>query len=111
MPCSGGPFSIYYPSTSTGLDEVPYLTVELLHVGFGSIVVASRVLAIGSPDSAPMRRLVRQAKDEGRLIDATYGRKTKAVLILDSGHILTAALQPETIAGRLGRSREGVKSE
>lgn len=87
------------------------MKVELVHVGFGSVVVASRVLAVVSPESAPMRRLVRQAKDEGRLIDATYGRKTKSVLILDTGHVLTAALQPETIAGRFGHQREGVKSE
>lgn len=74
---------------------------DFISVGFGSSVAINRVLAVVAPDSAPIRRLLRDSRDKGLLIDATFGRKTKAVLILDSGHILTAALQPETIIGRV----------
>ena len=74
---------------------------ELVHVGFGGIVAANRIVAIVSPDSAPVRRLVQEAKDRGVAIDMTYGRKTKAVIILDSGHVALSAIQPETIVSRL----------
>ncbi len=76
---------------------------DLLHVGFGANVVAQRVLTICDPDSAPLKRMVRRAKEEGSVIDVTYGRKVKTVIVLDTGHIVLAALQPETIAGRLQR--------
>jgi len=76
---------------------------DLLHVGFRANVVAQRILAICDPDSAPLKRMVRQAKEEGSVIDVTYGRRVKTVIILDTGHIVLAALQPETIAGRLQR--------
>jgi regulator of extracellular matrix RemA (YlzA/DUF370 family) len=86
------------------------LTTELVHVGFGAIVAANRIVAIVSPDSAPVRRLIQEAKERQMAIDMSYGRKSKAVIILDSGHVAIAAIQPETIAGRLeghrGRSRE-----
>lgn len=75
--------------------------LDFISVGFGSSVAINRVLAVVAPDSAPIRRLLRDSRDKGLLIDATFGRKTKAVLILDSGHVLTAALQPETIIGRV----------
>jgi hypothetical protein len=75
--------------------------VELVHVGFGSIINMTRVLAIVDPDSAPIKRLIQQARDDGRLIDTTYGRKTKALIVLDSGHLLTAALEPRTLMRRL----------
>jgi regulator of extracellular matrix RemA (YlzA/DUF370 family) len=74
---------------------------DFISVGFGSAVAINRVLAVVAPDSAPIRRLLHEARDKGLLIDATFGRKTKAVLILDSGHVLSAALQPETIIGRV----------
>ena len=76
---------------------------DLLHVGFGATVVAQRILAICDPDSAPLKRMVRRAKEEGSVIDVTYGRRVKTVIVLDTGHIVLAALQPETIAGRLQR--------
>jgi len=76
---------------------------DLLHVGFGANVVAQRIVAICDPDSAPLKRMVRLAKEEGSVIDVTYGRKVKTVIVLDTGHIVLAALQPETIAGRLQR--------
>jgi regulator of extracellular matrix RemA (YlzA/DUF370 family) len=79
----------------------PMPAVELVHVGFGSVVNMSRVLAIVDPDSAPIKRMIQQAREEGKLIDTTYGRKTKALLVLDSGHVLTAALEPRTLMRRL----------
>lgn len=75
--------------------------MELLHVGFGGTVAAERILAVCAPDSSPIRRLIRQAKDKGAVIDLTYGRKVKAVIVLDTGHVALVALQPETIASRL----------
>lgn len=74
---------------------------KLLNVGFGNVVVANRIVAIVSPDSAPMKRLKEEAKETGKLIDATYGRKTRAIIAIDSNHIVLSALQPETIANRL----------
>ncbi len=74
--------------------------MQLINVGFGNIVSANRIIAIVSPESAPVKRLVQEAKDKGNAIDATCGRRTRAVLIMDSNHILLSALQPETIAGR-----------
>jgi len=81
--------------------------VELLHIGFGSVVAVSRVLAIMAPDSSPIRRMLQEAKSANRLIDLTYGRRTKSVLVLDSGHLILAPIHPETMAGRLGRQRGG----
>jgi regulator of extracellular matrix RemA (YlzA/DUF370 family) len=84
------------------------VSTELVHVGFGDSVAANRIVAIISPDSAPVRRLVQVAKERGLAIDMTHGRKTKAVIVLDSGHVAMVALQPETIANRLeqGRGRQ-----
>ena len=75
--------------------------MKLLNIGFGNMVAANRLLAIVSPDSAPIKRIIQDAKDSGRLIDATYGRRTRAVLMMDSDHVILSALQPETVAGRL----------
>ena len=69
--------------------------------GYGNVVAAERILAVLSPDSAPIKRMVQEARDRGCLVDATYGRRTRAVLIMDSDHIVLSALQPETVAGRL----------
>ena len=79
--------------------------IELVHVGFKNIVAINRVLAIVSPDSAPVKRMMKEAKANSTLIDVTNGRKTKAVLILDSGHLVLAALQPDTIMTRLNQQR------
>ena len=74
--------------------------MQLINVGFGNIVSANRIIAIVSPESAPVKRSVQEAKDQGRAIDATCGRKTRAVLIMDSDHVVLSAVQPETVAGR-----------
>ncbi len=81
------------------------MVIELVHIGFGNILAMSRVIAIAPPNSAPTRRAIQEGKNKGLLIDMTSGRRTKAVIITDSGHIILAALAPETIAGRLQASR------
>ena len=75
--------------------------IKLINIGFGNIVSANRLVAIVSPESAPVKRIVQESKDSKMAIDATYGRKTRAVVIADSGHIILSAVQPETVAGRL----------
>ena len=77
------------------------MSIQLLNIGFGNMVSANRVMAIISPESAPIKRMVQDARDRGLLIDATYGRKTRAVLVMDSGQIVLSAIQPETVAHRL----------
>ena len=77
------------------------MSIQLLNIGFGNMVSANRVMAIISPESAPIKRMVQDARDTGLLIDATYGRKTRAVLVMDSGQIVLSAIQPETVAHRL----------
>jgi extracellular matrix regulatory protein A len=81
------------------------LETELIHVGFGNVLAVNRVIAIVAPNSAPTKRLIQKSKDENRTIDLTSGRRTKAVLIMDSGHIVLAAITPETITGRVSSSR------
>jgi len=75
--------------------------VKLINIGFGNIVAANRLIAIVSPESAPIKRIIQEARDRGMLIDATYGRRTRAVIITDSDHIILSAVQPETVAHRL----------
>lgn len=77
--------------------------MKLINVGFGNIVALDRIISIVNPDSAPIKRLVQDAKDSKMAIDATYGRKTRAVIVMDSGHIVLSALQPETVAARLDK--------
>jgi len=77
------------------------MSIQLLNIGFGNMVSANRVMAIISPESDPIKRMVQDARDKGLLIDATYGRKTRAVLVMDSGQIVLSAIQPETVAHRL----------
>ena len=77
------------------------MSVKLLNIGFGNMVSAGRVMAIISPESAPIKRVVQNARDKSLLIDATYGRKTRAVLVMDSGQIVLSAIQPETVAHRI----------
>lgn len=84
--------------------------MQLLNIGYGNMVSADRILAIVSPDSAPIKRMIQESRDQGRLIDATYGRKTRAVLIADTDHVILSALPPETISGRL-EGREVSKEE
>ena len=75
--------------------------MKLLNVGFGNMVSAGRIVAVIAPDSAPVKRMVQEARDDGHLIDATAGRRTRAVLMMDTGHVVLSAVQHETIAGRL----------
>ncbi|NLK85916.1 MAG: DUF370 domain-containing protein [Clostridiaceae bacterium] len=75
--------------------------MKLINIGFGNIVSANRLVAIVSPESAPIKRIIQEARDRGMLIDATYGRRTRAVIITDSDHIVLSAVQPETVANRL----------
>jgi regulator of extracellular matrix RemA (YlzA/DUF370 family) len=77
------------------------MKAKILNVGFGNVVVASRVVAIVSPNSAPMRRLKDHAKDLGKLIDASQGRKTRAIIVTDSDHVILSGIQPDTLAQRL----------
>ena len=83
------------------------MSVELLHIGFGNILAMNRVIGIASPTSAPTKRTIQEGRNKGLLIDMTNGRRTKAVIFTDSGHIVLSALTPETIAGRLQSSRAG----
>lgn len=75
--------------------------MKLINIGFGNMVAAGRLVAIVSPESAPIKRIIQDAKERGALIDATYGRRTRAVLITDSDHVILSAVQPETVANRL----------
>jgi len=81
------------------------MAIELVHIGFSNIIAMNRVIAIASPNSAPTKRAIHDGRSKGFLIDMTNGRRTKAVITTDSGHIILAALTPETIAGRLQTSR------
>ena len=80
--------------------------MQLVNIGFGNIVSANRIIAIVSPESAPIKRMVQEAKDKGTAKDATYGRRTRAVVITDSDHLILSALQPETVASRLDKNIE-----
>jgi len=75
--------------------------IRLINIGFGNIVSANRLIAIVSPESAPIKRIIQEARQKGNLIDATYGRRTRAVVITDSDHVILSAVQPETVAHRL----------
>ncbi len=83
------------------------MCIELVHIGFGNILAMNRVISMASPNSAPTKRTILEGKNKGLLIDMTNGRRTKAVIFLDSGHIVLAALAPETITGRLQIRRGG----
>lgn len=80
--------------------------MKLINIGFGNMVSASRLVAIVSPESAPIKRIIQDAKERGTLIDATYGRRTRAVIIMDSEHVILSAVQPETVANRLNDDKE-----
>ena len=85
--------------------------MKLINIGFGNMVSANRLIDIVSPESAPIKRIVQEARDKGSLIDATYGRRTRAVIIMDSDHIILSAVQPETVANRLDSSNEDLEEE
>ena len=85
--------------------------MKLINIGFGNMVAASRVLAIISPESAPVKRIISDVRERGQLVDATYGRRTRAVIIMDSGHVILSALQPDTVAGRAGKQEGGAVIE
>ncbi len=80
--------------------------MKLINIGFGNMVSAARLVAIVSPESAPIKRIIQDAKERGTLIDATYGRRTRAVLVMDSGHVILSAVQPETVANRMSDDEE-----
>ena len=77
------------------------MEIKLINIGFGNIVSANRIIAIVSPESSPIKRIIQESRDKGMLIDATYGRRTRAVIITDSDHVILSAVQPETVAHRL----------
>lgn len=76
------------------------MSIKLINIGFGNIVSANRIISIVSPESAPIKRIIQDARDRGSLIDATYGRRTRAVIVMDSDHVILSAVQPETVAHR-----------
>ena len=78
--------------------------MQLVNIGFGNIISAQRIVAIVSPESAPIKRMVQEAKDNKTAVDATYGRRTRAVIIMDSGHIILSAIQPETVGTRVDKT-------
>lgn len=87
--------------------------MKLINIGFGNMVNADRVVAVVSPESAPIKRIIREAEDKGNLINATYGRRTRAVIVTDSDHIVLSALQTETVSARLSgdTGEESVKGD
>lgn len=82
------------------------MSIQLINIGFGNMVSANRIIAVISPESAPVKRVISEARDKGLLIDATYGRKTRAVIITDSSHVILSAIQPETVANRFNTDTE-----
>lgn len=85
--------------------------MKFINVGFGNLVAADRVVALASPDSAPIKRLVQDARDSARVIDVTCGRRTRAVIVTDSEHVILSAIQTETIAARLDNAEAGAEEE
>jgi regulator of extracellular matrix RemA (YlzA/DUF370 family) len=82
------------------------MDIQLINIGFGNIVSANRIIAIVSPESAPIKRIITEARERGQLVDATYGRRTRAVIITDSSHVVLSAIQPETVAHRFVVSKD-----
>ncbi|MEG0833274.1 MAG: DUF370 domain-containing protein [Oscillospiraceae bacterium] len=85
--------------------------MKLINIGFGNMVSANRLIAIVSPESAPIKRIVQDAREKGVLIDATYGRRTRAVIVTDSDHVILSAVQPETVANRLADDNTDSESD
>jgi len=82
------------------------MVLKLINIGLGNMVAAQRMIAIVSPESAPIKRMILEARERGALIDATYGRRTRTVLVMDNDHLILSALQPETIANRLNEKED-----
>ncbi|MBO5645521.1 MAG: DUF370 domain-containing protein [Clostridia bacterium] len=82
--------------------------MKLVNIGFGNMVAAARIIAVIGPDSAPVKRMISESRDRGNLIDATYGRRTRSVILTDSGNIILSAILPETVAGRLEEHEDGM---
>ena len=82
------------------------MEMKFINIGFGNVVSAHRLISIVAPESAPIKRIVQEARDAGDLIDATYGRRTRSVLVMDSGHVVLSAVQPETIVNRIADKEE-----
>lgn len=80
--------------------------MQFLNIGFGNMVSSSKIVAIVAPDSAPIKRIIQEAKDRGTIIDATYGRRTRAVIVMDSDHVVLSSVSPETVGGRLAADEE-----
>ncbi len=87
------------------------MDMKFINIGFGNVVSAHRVISIVAPESAPIKRIVQEARETGDLIDATYGRRTRSVLVMDSGHVILSAVQPETIVGRITGKDDASKAE
>ncbi|MDD2421634.1 MAG: DUF370 domain-containing protein [Heliobacteriaceae bacterium] len=87
------------------------MDIKLVNIGFGNIVSANRIVAIVSPESAPIKRIIQEARERAVLVDATYGRRTRAVIIADSGHVILSAVQPETVANRLAAKEPMVQGD
>lgn len=85
--------------------------MRLINIGFGNMIAAERIVAVVSPDSAPVKRLVQEARDAKRIVDATQGRRTRAVIITDSDHVVLSAIQPETVASRTGGREIAAQTE
>ncbi len=85
--------------------------MKLINIGFGNMISSARILAVVSPDSAPIKRMIQEAKDRGMLIDASYGRKTRSVIVMDTDHVILSAIQPEAVAGRLAGKMEETEEE
>ena len=85
--------------------------LRLINIGFGNMIAADRIIAIVSPDSAPVKRMIQEARDRKRVSDATQGRRTRAVIQTDSDHVVLSAIQPETIAGRVGQRDAVIRDE
>lgn len=82
------------------------MSVKMINIGFGNIISANKLIAVVDPDSAPIKRLIQETRDRGLLVDATYGRKTRSVIIMDSGQVILASVQPETISNRINDVEE-----
>ena len=87
------------------------MSIKFINIGFGNIVSANRLIAIVRPESAPIKRIVTEARSRGMLIDATYGRRTRAVIVTDSDHVILSAVQPDTVANRLDMKEQNIKEQ
>lgn len=85
--------------------------MRLINIGFGNMVMAERIVAIVSPDSAPVKRLVQEAREQKRVVDATQGRRTRGIILMDSDHVILSAIQPETVSSRVNHKDPGLQGE